>query len=91
MMKGLESLSCEERLRELGLFSLGMRRLGQGRISSIYINLWRESAKIKVRLSSVVHDERTRGSGYKLKHRVLPEHQETLYCESHGDSGCQER
>ena len=37
VIKGLEHLSYEDRLRELGLFSLEKRRLGGG-ISSMSIN-----------------------------------------------------
>ena len=43
MLKGLEHLSCEEKLRELGLFSLEKRRV-RG-ILLIYLNSWREGAK----------------------------------------------
>jgi len=40
MMKGLEHLSCEERLREMGL-----EKRRPGGISSMYINTCREGAK----------------------------------------------
>lgn len=43
MIRGLEHPSYEERLRGLGLLSLENRN--SGRISSLYINIWRERAK----------------------------------------------
>ncbi|KAK4832994.1 hypothetical protein QYF61_027018 [Mycteria americana] len=64
MIKGLEHPTYEERLRELGLFSLGKRRL-----RGYLMNLKEGCREDVARLFSVVPSDRTSANGHKLKHR----------------------
>ena len=66
MIRGLEHLSYEDRLRELGLFSLEKRRL-QGDLLVAFQYLQEAYKKDGCRLFSGACSDRTRGDGFKLK------------------------
>ena len=65
MIWGLEPLSCEERLRELGVFSLEKKRLW-GDLIAAFQYPKRACKKAAEELFTSAYSDRTRGNGFRL-------------------------
>jgi len=67
MIRGLEHISCEDRLRELGLFSLEKRGLLRDLITAFQYLMGDYRQEGNQLFFPRVKSDRTRGNGFKLK------------------------
>ncbi|XP_074934881.1 uncharacterized protein LOC142050286 [Phalacrocorax aristotelis] len=88
MVRGLEHVSYKDRLRELGLFNLGKRRLwGDPTVAFQYLK--GDYRKGGENLFSKACCDRTRGNGFELEEDRFGPDKEEMICYECGETGAQ--